>query len=214
MRARYRDLQVSLAEPGRRLRVACTVENEGPDAWSPAAGFAFSYQIFDPATGTLLEDGKRTVPAGDIAAGQSAPLELAVPLPAEPGQYRIYVSPLVEHQAWFYETGSPFVLVDARVAGGRAELKRHLVATLGRVRSEALVRSLGRAFWYPFRTLVRHRSLIRSLVRRDVAGRYRGSYGGLFWTVIHPLLMMVTYYFVFGIVLRSEERRVGKECRL
>ncbi len=53
------------------------------------------------------------------------------------------------------------------------------------------------------RTLWRRRSLIRSMVRRDIVGRYRGSYGGLFWTILHPLLMMLTYAFVFGVVLRA-----------
>ena len=41
------------------------------------------------------------------------------------------------------------------------------------------------------------------MVKRDILGRYRGSFGGLFWTVIHPLMMMLTYTFVFGVVLRT-----------
>ncbi|MBI3209382.1 MAG: ABC transporter permease [Candidatus Solibacter usitatus] len=40
-------------------------------------------------------------------------------------------------------------------------------------------------------------------VRRDVLSRYRGSFGGVVWTVMHPLLLMVTYFLVFGIVLQS-----------
>lgn len=208
MKARWRDVQVSLAQGG--LDVACTVENAGGESWRPAEGFAFSYQIFDPATGNLIEDGRRSVPITEVAPGQSAPLRLQVALPAASGNYRIYVSPLVEHQAWFYEKGSPFLLVEARVREGTAELRRHLVATLDRVRGETLLRVAGRVFWYPVRTLVRNWSLIRSLVRRDIAGRYRGSYAGVFWTVIHPLLMMVTYYFVFGIVLRA---RFGSDAR-
>jgi len=208
VKARWRDVEVRADGPA--LAVACTVENAGHDAWRPAEGFAFSYQIFDPATGNLIEDGHRSAPAADVAPGGAVPVELRVPLPQASGAYRIYISPLIEHRAWFYERGSPFLLLDARVREGSVELVRRLVATLGRVRGEVLLRTLGRAFWYPFRTLVRHRSLIRSLVRRDIAGRYRGSYAGLFWTVIHPLLMMVTYYFVFGIVLRT---RFGADDR-
>jgi lipopolysaccharide transport system permease protein len=56
---------------------------------------------------------------------------------------------------------------------------------------------------FPFAALWRQRSLTRSLVRRDILGRYRGSFGGVFWTVLNPLLLMLTYYFVFGIVLRT-----------
>jgi lipopolysaccharide transport system permease protein len=33
--------------------------------------------------------------------------------------------------------------------------------------------------------------------------RYRGSFGDVFWTVLNPLLLMLTYYFVFGVVLRT-----------
>ncbi len=203
MIARYADVEVCASPTRHAIDVACTVENAGSRVWSAAAGFAFSYQIFDPATGTLVEDGKRAALQREVAPGESAPLRLSVALPKEPGQYRIYVSVLQEHVAWFYESGSPFLLIDANVGSDTLAIRRQLVANLARVRLERLVRTFLRAFVYPFRTLVRHRSLIRSMVRRDVAGRYRGSYGGLFWTVVHPLLMMVTYYFVFGIVLRT-----------
>ncbi len=191
------------AAPERRVEVACTVHNTGPHDWRAAAGYTFSYQIFDPATGTLVEDGKRTPFEGDIAPGGASAVRVSVALPQQAGRYRIYLSPLQEDQAWFYEKGSPFLLLDVAVEDGHARVARQRVATLGRVRWETLARSAGRALWYPLRTIVRHRSLIRSMVRRDVSGRYRGSYGGLFWTVIHPLLMMVTYYFVFGLVLRA-----------
>jgi lipopolysaccharide transport system permease protein len=208
VKARWHDVEVRAAAGS--LEVACRLENTGSESWRPAEGFAFSYQIFDPATGSLIDDGGRTVPHTDVAPGQSVPLRLRVPLPEVPGEYRVYVSPLVEHQAWLYEQGSPFLLLDTRVRQGAVELERRRVATLDRARRERLLRTLGRALWYPLRTLLRHRSLIRSLVRRDIAGRYRGSYAGLFWTVIHPLLMMVTYYFVFGIVLRT---RFGSDHR-
>jgi lipopolysaccharide transport system permease protein len=41
------------------------------------------------------------------------------------------------------------------------------------------------------------------MVRRDVLSRYRGSFGDLAWTVVHPLLLMATYFFVFGVVLQT-----------
>ncbi len=63
-----------------------------------------------------------------------------------------------------------------------------------------------RLFTYPVRTLLRHRALISSMVRRDVVGRYRGSVGGSLWTLIHPLLLMVAYYFVFAVVLQVRFR--------
>jgi lipopolysaccharide transport system permease protein len=41
------------------------------------------------------------------------------------------------------------------------------------------------------------------MVRRDVMGRYRGSFGGVFWALLNPLLLMLTYLFVFGVVLQA-----------
>jgi lipopolysaccharide transport system permease protein len=77
------------------------------------------------------------------------------------------------------------------------------VATSGTLRRERALRAAGRAFTYPLLTIWRNRGLIRTMVRRDVLGRYRGSFAGVFWTVINPLLLMLTYFFVFGIVLRA-----------
>lgn len=55
----------------------------------------------------------------------------------------------------------------------------------------------------PLRSISVNRGLIRTLVRRDVLSRYSGSFGGAFWTVLNPLLLMLTYFFVFGVVLGS-----------
>lgn len=49
----------------------------------------------------------------------------------------------------------------------------------------------------------RHRALVRSLVVREVAGRYRGSVLGLSWAFFHPVLMLTVYTFVFSVVFRA-----------
>jgi lipopolysaccharide transport system permease protein len=41
------------------------------------------------------------------------------------------------------------------------------------------------------------------MVRRDIHGRYRGSIGDMFWAVLNPFLLTLTYAFVFGVVLRA-----------
>jgi ABC-type polysaccharide/polyol phosphate export permease len=56
--------------------------------------------------------------------------------------------------------------------------------------------------------LARQRDTIRRLVARDIRSRYMGSILGLFWSVIHPLIQVALYYFVFSLVLRM---RVGAE---
>jgi len=49
----------------------------------------------------------------------------------------------------------------------------------------------------------RNRSLIFSLAKREVVGRYKGSILGILWSFINPLFMLVIYTFVFSIVLKS-----------
>lgn len=44
--------------------------------------------------------------------------------------------------------------------------------------------------------------MITQLVKRDVVGRYRGSFLGLVWSFLHPLFMLMVYLFVFGIVFQ------------
>jgi len=54
--------------------------------------------------------------------------------------------------------------------------------------------------------LYRHGALIRNFVRRDLQARYKGSAIGLFWSVVHPLVMLVLYTYVFSSILKV---RVG-----
>jgi len=50
--------------------------------------------------------------------------------------------------------------------------------------------------------LVGHRSLLFQLVRRDFQQRYVGSAAGWLWGVIHPLVLLVSWTFVFQWCLR------------
>jgi lipopolysaccharide transport system permease protein len=45
--------------------------------------------------------------------------------------------------------------------------------------------------------------LIATMTRRDLMARYRGSFGDALWAVWNPLLQMATFFFVFGIVLKT-----------
>lgn len=44
--------------------------------------------------------------------------------------------------------------------------------------------------------------LIRSLVKKDLIGRYTGSFLGFLWAVIQPVILVVIYYFVCSIIFR------------
>jgi lipopolysaccharide transport system permease protein len=65
------------------------------------------------------------------------------------------------------------------------------------------LRALPKTFLLPLQSLWRNRKLIRSMVRRDILARSRGSFGGGLWTFLNPLLLMATYAFVFGVVLKT-----------
>ena len=53
------------------------------------------------------------------------------------------------------------------------------------------------------RGLWRHRDLIVRLTGQEVAQRYRGSYLGIVWSFITPILMLAVYAFVFSIVFQA-----------
>jgi lipopolysaccharide transport system permease protein len=143
-----------------------------------------------------------------VKPGESMPVAIEIAVPPEDGRYQVLVSPMREGVCWYYEKGWPFLLVEATSANDRAVLSRVRVSTRARMEAEQLLRTVGRALTYPVLTIWRNRGLIRAMVRRDILGRYRGSFGGSFWTAINPLMLMVTYFFVFGIVLhRAGESR-------
>src|SRR6202161_1912391 len=51
------------------------------------------------------------------------------------------------------------------------------------------------------RNLVDRRSLLFQLVRRDFEQRFVGSAGGWGWGLIHPLVLLLSWVYVFGRVL-------------
>lgn len=55
----------------------------------------------------------------------------------------------------------------------------------------------------PYRSLFRHFALVWQMAKRDVIGRYRGSFIGLLWSFFNPLLMLAIYTFVFGYIFKS-----------
>jgi lipopolysaccharide transport system permease protein len=58
------------------------------------------------------------------------------------------------------------------------------------------------------RLLYQNKYMIKTMVVRDIRTRYIGSFLGFFWSVIHPLLQLLIYYFVFAIIFKL---RLGPE---
>ena len=57
---------------------------------------------------------------------------------------------------------------------------------------------------YFLRNLVSRRALVAQLVRRDFRQRYVGSAAGWLWGAIHPLVLLLSYTFVFQVCLKSK----------
>jgi lipopolysaccharide transport system permease protein len=52
-------------------------------------------------------------------------------------------------------------------------------------------------------SLWRHRRLVLALVRREVAGRYRGSVMGMAWSFFNPVVMLLIYTAVFSVIFKA-----------
>jgi lipopolysaccharide transport system permease protein len=142
------------------------------------------WQVIDPSTEMLLDEGESGEP------------DVRVTLPEGDGAYRVQIAPANDR--------ARFTLIDAQVLEGRLVAqppRKTSAAAMGRQR---FFRSVPKAFLYPVRSVVRNRKLMASMVRRDILARYRGSFGGSLWTILNPLLLMTTYFFVFGIVLKTK----------
>lgn len=48
-----------------------------------------------------------------------------------------------------------------------------------------------------------HRYLLYSLTKREITGRYKGSFLGMLWSLFNPLIMLVVYTFVFSVVFSA-----------
>jgi lipopolysaccharide transport system permease protein len=146
------------------------------------------WQLYDPSTGMFLQEGEWTEVTGREA-------DLRIPLPPEEGAYSVQVAPVKDR--------ARFIEIPARVGAGKLEIGTPRVLTAASVRRARLLRAIPKAFVLPARSIWRNRKLMASMVRRDILSRYRGSFGGTVWTFLNPLLLMATYFFVFGVVMRT-----------
>ncbi|MDZ7277961.1 ABC transporter permease [Pantoea eucrina] len=53
------------------------------------------------------------------------------------------------------------------------------------------------------RSIISNRHLIYQMTKREITGRYRGSFMGVLWSFINPVLMLTVYTFVFSVVFKA-----------
>ena len=53
-----------------------------------------------------------------------------------------------------------------------------------------------------FKNLYNYRELLKTNIKKEVRGKYKGSWLGIIWTFLNPLLMLAVYAFVFPYILR------------
>jgi len=63
------------------------------------------------------------------------------------------------------------------------------------------------------RSLLQHRELIVQMTIREVLGRYKGSFMGLLWSFINPVLMLIVYTFVFSVIFKARWVVGGEESK-
>ncbi len=54
-----------------------------------------------------------------------------------------------------------------------------------------------------FTIFLKNYDLFLQMTKRDIVGRYKGSILGILWSIFNPLLLLLVYTFVFGIIFKS-----------
>jgi len=198
--AAYQDVQIQARDA--ILEMTVEVRNPSRETWTPD-DFAIGWQFFDPHTNVFIEEGKWTPASGDVAPGAAAKFAISIPFVPDSGVYEVYISRIRPSEGWAYTRGEPFLRLLVEASGAGLRVLEQEITTLGALRRRRMLAALPRLFATPIRTIAQNQRLIRSMARRDILARYRGSFGDVFWTVLNPLLLMTTYFFVFGVVLQT-----------
>lgn len=56
-----------------------------------------------------------------------------------------------------------------------------------------------------FKDIYNYRELLKTNVKKDIRGKYKGSFLGVLWSFINPLLMVIVYAIVFPYVLKIQQ---------
>ena len=53
-----------------------------------------------------------------------------------------------------------------------------------------------------FKELYQYRELLKTNVKKDIRGKYKGSFLGVLWSFVNPLLQVLVYAIVFPYIMR------------
>ena len=53
-----------------------------------------------------------------------------------------------------------------------------------------------------FKELIQYRELLKTNIQKEIRGKYKGSFLGVLWSFLNPLLMVVVYAIVFPYIMR------------
>ena len=56
-----------------------------------------------------------------------------------------------------------------------------------------------------FKNLYDYRELLKTNVKKDIRGKYKGSFLGVLWSFLNPLLMVAVYAIVFPYIMRIKQ---------
>lgn len=56
-----------------------------------------------------------------------------------------------------------------------------------------------------FKDLYQYRELLKSNVKKEIRGKYKGSFLGVLWSFINPLLSVLVYAIVFPLILKNPQ---------
>ncbi|MDD3048720.1 MAG: ABC transporter permease [Bacilli bacterium] len=56
-----------------------------------------------------------------------------------------------------------------------------------------------------FKNLYNYRELLNTNIKKEIRGKYKGSFLGVLWSFVNPLLMVLVYAIVFPFILKSSE---------
>ncbi len=55
-----------------------------------------------------------------------------------------------------------------------------------------------------FKDLYKYRELLRTSVKKEIRGKYKGAWLGVLWSYLNPILMLMVYSFVFSKIMKIQ----------